>query len=107
MRRASERSSPRAERRQYHCDLLGGSFQTVQGGVAPGSESGVAGRASKRLDLLSMTMLAIPNQGMNVSIGDAEVRALLVGTGEALSVQTFRGSPPAFDLAPGAHRQWR
>ena len=107
MRRASERSSPRAERCQYHCDLLGGSFQTVQGVVAPGSESGVAGRASKRLDLLSMTMLAIPNQGMNVSIGDAEVRALLVGTGEALSVQTFRGSPPAFDLAPGAHRQWR
>jgi hypothetical protein len=96
-----------SERRQYHRDLLGGGFQTLQGGVAPSSESGAAGRASKRLDLLSMTMLAIPNQGMNVSVCDAEVRALVVGTGEALGVRAFRGSPPAFDLAPGAYRQRR
>ena len=78
MRSEAERSSPRAERRQYHCDLLKGGFQTVQGGVAPGSESGVAGLATKCLDLLSMTMLAIPNQGMNMSVGDAEVQALPV-----------------------------
>jgi hypothetical protein len=54
-----------------------------------------------------MTMLAIPNQGMNLSVGDAKVQALPVGTGEALCVRVFRGSPPAFDLAPGVHRQWR
>jgi hypothetical protein len=40
----------------------GGGFQTEQGGVAPGSESRVAGRASKGLDLRSRTMLAIPKE---------------------------------------------
>ena len=49
-------------------------------------------------------MLAIANQGMNVGIGDAEVRALLVGTSEALGVYSLRCSPTAFDLTPGAYR---
>src|SRR2546421_11341842 len=49
-------------------------------------------------------MLATANQGMNVGIDDPEVRALLVGTSEALGVYSLRCSPPAFDLAPGAHR---
>jgi hypothetical protein len=39
-----------------------------------------------------------------VGIGDPEVRALLVGTSEALGVYSLRCSPTAFDLAPGAHR---
>jgi hypothetical protein len=86
---------------------MGGGFQTVQGSVASSTERGVAGRASKGLDLLSTTMGAIPNQGVDVSVCDPEVRALLVGTGETLGVYAFRGSPPAFDLAPGAHRQRR
>ncbi len=34
----------------------------IQAGVAPGSESRVACRASARLDALGMAMLAIPNQ---------------------------------------------
>jgi hypothetical protein len=33
------------ERRQHHCDLTGGSFQTVQGGVETGCESDVTGLA--------------------------------------------------------------
>jgi hypothetical protein len=53
---------PTGSRRQYHSDLVRGGFQTVQGGVAPGSESRVTGRASKRLDALGMAMLAIPKK---------------------------------------------
>src|SRR5215471_20716328 len=54
--------------RQHNCDLLGGGFQTVQGGVTPGCESGVAGRASKGLDPLGMTMPAISDEGVDLSI---------------------------------------
>ena len=71
------------------------------------SERGVAGLTAKGLDALGLAMLAIPDQRVDVSIGDAEVRALLVGTGEACGVHAFGGSPAAFDLAPGAHRQRR
>src|SRR5437773_10685135 len=45
---------------------------------------------------------------MNLSVCDPEVRALVVGTGEALGVYPFRCSPPTFDLAPGAYsRRYR
>ncbi len=54
-----------------------------------------------------MTMGAIPNQGMNVSICDARVGALSIRTGEALCIHPFRCSAPAFDLTPGAHRERR
>ncbi len=84
---------------------MGGSFQAVQGGVAPSTERGVTGLATKGLDLLSATMCAIPNQGVDVSVCDAEVRALVIGTGEALGIYPFRSSTPAFDLTPGAHRK--
>src|SRR5215470_17102706 len=95
---------PFGQGRQYHCDLMRRGFQTVQGRVAPGSEGGAASRTSKRLDALGMAMLAIPDKCMNVRVSDAEVGTLVVRTGEALSVHPFRSSPPAFDLAPGAHR---
>ena len=52
-------------------------------------------------------MLAIANQRMNVSVGDAEVGALLVGTGEALGVHALGGSPAAFHLTPGTYRRRR
>ncbi len=55
------RIQPFGERRQHHCDLMGGGFQTVQGSVASSTERGVAGLATKGLDLLSATMCAIPN----------------------------------------------
>jgi hypothetical protein len=77
-------------------------FQTVQGGVAPGTERGVTGRASKGLDLLGLAMPAIAHQSMNVSIGDPAIRALLVGTGETLGVYSLGCSPAAFHLTPGA-----
>jgi hypothetical protein len=92
------------ERRQHHCDLTGGSFQTVQGGVETGCESDVTGLAAKGLDPLGMAMRAIHNQGMDVSVCDPRVGALVVGAGEALGVHPLGCSPPAFDLAPGAHR---
>jgi len=42
---------------------------------------------------------------VDVSVCDPEVRALVIGTGIALSVHPLRCSPSAFDLAPGAHRE--
>jgi hypothetical protein len=95
---------PFGKGREHHCDLLGGGFQSVERGMAPGSEGGAACLAAKRLYLLSMAMLAIPNQRVNVSIADSEVRAQLVGTGVALGIYALGCSPPASDLAPGAHR---
>jgi hypothetical protein len=70
-------------------------------------ERGMAGLTAERLDLLSTTVLAIADQRMDLSIGDAEVGALLIGTGEAGGVHPLGRSPPAFDLAPGAHRSRR
>jgi hypothetical protein len=57
---------PFGQRREHHGDLLGRSFQAIQGGVAPGSERGMAGRASERLDLLSTTVLAIPDERVDL-----------------------------------------
>ena len=101
---SSGRVQPFGQRREHHGNLVRRGFQTVQGSGAPGSERGMARRASKGLDPFGTAMLAIANQGMNVGIGDPEVRARLVGTSEALGVYSLRCSPAAFDLAPGAHR---
>jgi len=105
------------QRREHHGDLVRGSFQSVQRGVASSTERGAAGRASKRLDLLGMPMLAISDEGVDLTIGDPEVRTLRVGTSEALGVHSLGCSSPAFDLAPGTRhlealvlhptRQWR
>jgi hypothetical protein len=75
--------------------------------MASRAERGVTGRASKCLDLLGTTMDAVSNQGVDMSVCDAEVRALVVGTGEALCVYPLGCSPLALDLAPGAYRQRR
>src|SRR6266487_4316821 len=93
------------QRRQNHSDLLRGSLQPVQGGVAPGTKRGVARLTAKGLDRLSTPMLAIPDERMDVSVCDAEVRAQLIGTGETLGVDAFGGSTPAFHLTPGTY--WR
>jgi hypothetical protein len=53
---------PTGSRCQHDCDLLGRGFQTIQRGVAPSTERGTAGRASKRLDLFSVTMGTIPKE---------------------------------------------
>ena len=103
---SGRRVQPFNESRQHHCDLVRRSFQTVQRGVVPSTERGVASLTAKGLDPFSKTMLAISNQGMNVSVCDAEVRALVIGTGLALGVHSLECSPPAFHLTPGGH-SWR
>ncbi|MGZ3646386.1 MAG: hypothetical protein ACXVCM_21350 [Ktedonobacteraceae bacterium] len=80
-------------------------FQTIQGCVAPSTEGGMAGLTAKGLDALGLAMFAISNQCMNVSIDDAEIRALLIGTGEAVGVYPLRCSPAVFHLTPGTY--WR
>ena len=98
---------PFGQRRQHHGDLLRGSFQTVQGRVASSTEGGVAGLAAKGLDPLDTAMLAISDQGVDVCIGDPEVRAEGVGTSEPLGVDAFGCSSSAFHLRPATHRQRR
>ncbi len=56
------RIQPFGKGSQHHCDLVGGSFQTVQGGVTPSTKRGVAGLRAKGLDPLSMAMRAIPKE---------------------------------------------
>ena len=73
--------------------------------MASSTESRVTGLATECLDRLNSTMYAISNQGVDVSVCDAEVRALVVGTSEALSVYPFGSTPSAFDFAPGAHKK--
>ncbi len=83
--------------RKYHGDLVRGGLQPVQGGMASGTQSGVAGLTTKRLNPLSRAMPAIPDESMDVSVCDPKVWALWVGTGEALSVYAFGSSSPAFE----------
>jgi hypothetical protein len=97
---------PFGQRREDHGDLVRRGFQTIQGRVVSSAECGVTGLATKGLDLLSSTMLAIPDESVHSSVSLAKVRALPVRTGEALGIDAFRGSPPAFDLAPGSHKHW-
>ena len=99
---------PSESRRQHHGDLLGRCFQPVQGDVMSRTEGGVASLTTERLDPFGLAMLAIPDQGMNLSLGDAVVRALRVGTSIALGVNPLGGASAAFHLAPGTHssRRW-
>src|SRR5260221_7050231 len=101
----SGRVQPFSERREHRGDVVRRGFQAIQGSVASGTEGGAAGLTAKGLDPLGLAMLAIPNQSVDVSICDPEVRALLVGTSEALGVHSLGCSPAAFHLAPGAHRR--
>jgi hypothetical protein len=98
---------PFGKGREHHSDLVRRGFQAVEGGVTPRTEGGVASLAAKGLDLLGTAMLAISDEGVDLSSGDAEVGARSVGTGEAVGVHALGCSPTAFDLAPGTHRQRR
>ena len=82
-------------------------FQPIQGRIAPGSERGAAGLTPKGLDVLGSPMFAISDERMDVGVSDAEVHALLIGTGVTLGIDAFGGTSPAFDLAPRAHRRRR
>jgi hypothetical protein len=90
------RVEPFGQRREHPCNLLGRGFQTVQRSVVSSAECGMTGRASKGRDLLSATMCAIPNQSVDGSVCDAEVRALLVGTSEAFGGYPSGGLPAGF-----------
>jgi len=87
---------PFSQRGEHHCNLLRGSFQAVEGRVAPASERGTAGLAAKRLDLLGPAMRAISDQSVDVSISVPEVMTLVVGAGEALGVHPSGGLPAGF-----------
>jgi len=50
------------QRSEHDGDLVSGSFQPVEGRVAPGSERAVAGLTAKGLDRLSTPMLAVPEE---------------------------------------------
>jgi len=76
----SRRVQPFGQSRQDHGDLVRGSFQAVQGGVASSTEHGAAGLTTEGLDPLSMAMLAISYESVDGSIGDPAVRALRDGT---------------------------
>src|SRR5947209_7308970 len=101
------RVQPFCQRREHPCDLMRRGFQTVERSVMSSAERGVASLTTERLDVLGLAMLAIANQRVDVSIGDAAVEAPSVGTSEALGVHALGSSPTAFHLTPGTHRQWR
>ena len=105
-RSAAEGSSPSESRSEHHGDLLRGGLQAIQGRVPPGSERGAARLTAKGLDALSLAVLAITNQRMNLSLGNAEVGALWVGAGVSLGVDPLGCSPAAFDLVPRAYWCW-
>jgi len=95
------------QRRGDQSNLMGRGFQAIQGGVASSTERGAARLTPKRLNPFSLTMLAIPDEGVELSVGVSEVPALRVGTGEAFGVHALGCSSPAFHLAPGLHRSSR
>jgi hypothetical protein len=75
--------------------------------VASGTERAVARLAAKGLDRLSTPMLAVPDKRMEVSVCDAKVLALRVGTSETCGVYAFGGSSATFHFRPGAYRRRR
>jgi len=96
-----------SQRSEHDGDLVSGSFQPVEGRVAPGSERAVAGLTAKGLDRLSTPMLAVPDQCMEMSVCDPEVQTLLIETCETFGVDPLGRSPSAFHLTPGAYRRRR
>src|SRR5262249_17797135 len=97
---------PFGQRRQDQGDLVRRSFQTVQGRVASSTERGTAGRTSKLLDALGLAMPAISHQSVDSNVRDAKVRALRVGTGEAVGGYALGCSSPTFHLTPRTYWRW-
>ena len=87
---------PFCERGEHHGDLLGGGFQTIQGGVTTSTEGGAAGLTTERLDQLDMAMFAITDEGVDVRISVAEVPALRIRTSEPFGVDASGGLPGGF-----------
>jgi len=94
--RSRRRVQPFGQRREHHGDLVRGGFQTVQGRVASSAERGAARRTSKRLDRFSAAMLAIADQGVDVSFSVPEVRATLGWDKRTLRCRCVWGLPVGF-----------
>ncbi len=92
---------PLGERCQHHGDLLRGGFQTIQWRVASSTERGAASLTAERLDLLGTAMLAISNQRVDVSIGDAAAWVLPGG------FSPHSRDAPAEVLALYLTREWK
>jgi hypothetical protein len=54
--------------------------------VTSSAEGGVTSLAAKGLDPLSLTMLAISDESVDVSVGDSSIGACFVGASEAFSI---------------------
>lgn len=63
------------ESRQHHCDLLGEGFQMVQRSIVSSAERGAASLTAECLDPLRLTVLAIANESMDLSICNHEKEA--------------------------------
>src|SRR5215472_2956631 len=107
IREAADGSSPSASAESTMATCWEGGFRRYMGVLRRARERGAALLAAKRLDRLSLAMLAIPNQRVELIIGVAEVGALRVRTSEAHGGDALRSSSLTFHLTPGTYRRRR
>src|SRR5262245_29123604 len=84
------------ERGQHLSKALGRCFQAIERGIAARAEGGATRLTAQGLDALALAMSAIPNQSVNLRVGNPVVGAGAVQAGEALSVNLFGGTTTAF-----------
>ncbi len=92
---------------QHQCHLVRRRFQPIQRSVTSGRKRRVTRLTANRLDALGLATLTIPNQGMDLRLGDSGVWALVGGTGEALGAHSLGGSTATLQLTPRSHRSRR
>ncbi len=76
----------------------GRRFEAVQDGAVADAELGLAGLALEVLDVFSPTVAATADGGVDLVIGDAEVRTVGVGTGVPGCCYPFPATTRAFYL---------
>jgi hypothetical protein len=76
-------------------------FEAVKGGVPAGGELSAAGLTIEILDRLTAPVMTVTDQGMERGIGDLEVEAVGVGTGEAIGVECFLAAAGTFLVGIG------
>ncbi len=82
-------------------DFLGRSFEPIQDGVFARSRFLGASAALEILDEIFLATLAIPDNGVDMLIGDPEIVTSRVGVEAALRVDALLGTADPFDLVPG------
>lgn len=95
-RSAAEGSNPSASAESTTAIWCEGVFRRYNGVSRRALNVVWQARASKGLDALGLTMLAILDESVDVSLGDAKVLTLPVGTGETLGVHPDGGLPAGF-----------